>query len=920
MAADDKDAPSEALSPPPQLNGASAEPEASSSPVLTTTKQPMTLSVTRYLRKDKEQEWNSFANRDRPLTLLELPFDILSLIVKEVNKPPPYLPPPACLTDLCLLTRNRPQITHTNDLTALALTNSQLHSLAMPHIYARFDIVWPDGHISAPESKSVDALTYGLSTLCLGSSFARTTRRFMQPGTPVSRFKGNSYAKFTRKFSLGNGPTDWVAEYMINKESGKMLGTLVALAVAKMQNLEIFVWDMPTGVSSDIFMALASLDESPEECKLDRVWIRWHDNNDGLSVTSSSTVSPIPPPPSSVPLGSMLTPIGIMLPTNATHPVPKPAVSYAEHYVEYPTFSVLPPLKSLTVLEIDELAYLDEMAVLIERSKDRLQELRVGISAKATDRDFVQTWDGSSLRQIDHKARWPGESSIGDRRLGGVLGVLVGKIYDIKKRKSARPTGVDSPTPSVAEESPSVSTPTASTPTASTPTASTPTASTSTASQEPNGEAGAPSLETGTALTVPPLNIPTASIKKAAKTSASKSKPGKASTSGRKRLDGKLKLQTLELERVPLSMQVCRHAIDWSVLTNLTILDCAQNETLWKMLKRQFQPTPMSSTFGISASSRIAPNAPLQYHLALKRIHTDHTSQGLINFIKETLAPNSLEILFLQDRRRHATGPPPVTIDQIFKGAIKRHRSSLRKLLLDSSARITSETTTRWRYWLLTTEILEYITSGRMSNLRELAVSLAYKDWHTFLQRLPNVPQLRSINIPYIADHAIGNFEPKELAMQIADIITLRPEVQLCYVGIATKCFELLETRDSNGSSSTLNGTGPLDPVLNSESQAQANDSSSSSDEDGEAEDTSDEEIIDDGPAAASDPGADDTPASPTDQDETQSEEDEDEEDSDVDSDDGFVEPDLSKVKLRLREILFYDDKVAIFKARHGKL
>lgn len=58
---------------------------------------------------------------------------------------------------------------------------------------------------------------------------------------------GNQYSQFTRKFSLGNGPADWVQEYLITKESGKMLGTLVALAVARMVHLETFVWDMPTG-------------------------------------------------------------------------------------------------------------------------------------------------------------------------------------------------------------------------------------------------------------------------------------------------------------------------------------------------------------------------------------------------------------------------------------------------------------------------------------------------------------------------------------------------------------------------------------------------------------------------------------------------------------------------------------------------
>ena len=49
--------------------------------------------------------------------------------------------------------------------------------------------------------------------------------------------RGNYFSQFTKNFSLGNGPADWVAEYLVTKESGKMLGTLVALSVARMPNL-----------------------------------------------------------------------------------------------------------------------------------------------------------------------------------------------------------------------------------------------------------------------------------------------------------------------------------------------------------------------------------------------------------------------------------------------------------------------------------------------------------------------------------------------------------------------------------------------------------------------------------------------------------------------------------------------------------
>lgn len=636
------------------------------------------------------------------------------------------------------------QITHTNDLTSLALTNSTLHNLAVPHIYARFDIVWPDGHVTSNDSKSVDALTYGLSTLCLGTLFARTMRnKFQLDGPPPSRFTGNDYAKYTRKFCIGNGPEDWVADYMLNKESGKMLGTLVALAVSKMVSLETFVWDMPTGVLSDIFMSLASLPEHYDDnkCKLDRVWIRWHDNNEHLAVPAHAN-NVIPPQPMSalVPIGSTLTPIGILLPEDAGHPSPRGPISYAEHRVEYPTFSVLPPLKSLTVLEIDELAYLDEMADLIARSADGLQELRVGISSRVSHKDFAQTWDGSSLQQIDHNARWPGESTIGERRLGGVLGVLVGKIYDIRRRTPTK--GREKILPAASSSatiSPGVAVPVAgiSVPLVPAQVQMNNEEIPSTSNPSP---ATAQALQNGHATESASQGQATSNSKRTDKSIIPiPHRSSEVNSAVRKRLDGKLRLRTLELERVALSLHVCRYAIDWAVLTTVTILDCAPHEALWKMLRKRYQPTPVSSGWGSSATSKsTAPNAPLQYHLKIKHIHTDMTSPGLLSFIKETLAPNSLEVLFLQDRRRSGSGPlllPPIKFTDIFKAVIRRHRSSLRKLLIDSSERPKSHpgapsvNTDKWKRWVLPTEAVLYITSGRMSNLKELAVSLNHRDW-----------------------------------------------------------------------------------------------------------------------------------------------------------------------------------------------
>lgn len=171
-----------------------------------------------------------------------------------------------------------------------------------------------------------------------------------------------------------------------------------------------------------------------------------------------------------------------------------------------------------------------------------------------------------------------------------------------------------------------------------------------------------------------------------------------------------------------------------------------------------------------------------------------------------------------------------------------------------------------------------------------------------------------------MADY-IPEFEPKHLALQVIDIITLRPDIQLCYMGISTKCFEILETRPSDsGASGSANGSGS-GPGGAQGASSQANGIgdgiAESTDGDNADEDETSEEEDDN---EATDEEADDedgTPTSPTDPDETQSEN-SDAEDSD---DDSFVELDsASKVRLCLREILFYDDKVAIFKARHAKL
>lgn len=757
--------------------------------------------------------------RRRPLALVELPIDVLREIVQEV--------------------------THTNDLTNLCLTCRCLRSLATPQIYSRFDIVWPDA-ASSGDRVGVDALTHGLATL-----------------TNVTR-RGNDHARWVKKFSLGNGPVDWVSEYNINKEGGKMLGTLVNLALSRMESLETFSWDMPTGILRDVFMSLHDLNGT-----LKNLHVRFHDNRETT------------PPSSQDP----------------------------SRRVESPTFRGFKDLRSLGVLDIDERQYLEEMSYAIEESADKLKELKVGIAEHMSAlQRWVRDWD-----DLDSTTPDPGYQ---DGAIGGILGILFSRIVDLdeerRKCKTNRHQALNTVvTPAVAS---AVSTAEAVVMTSAAPAAVyvaplTPGTGVGddvdlTSPSETVGSTGGiytPASSTDEVSTgnpvvegPQPLNKPQPEPPVTVQTNGVKPKM---------RSPVKLKLETLALEHVPITVSVLVNtkAIDWTCLSNLTILNCFNHERLWKALRRKFSPFSISdlnpslqsaggghSNGGIlhssfhshrSKATHQSSVGPDDYKIRLKKLHTDFVSPALIAFIRDALPPNSLEILFLQETSSSNT----VTMDNIYKGAIRRHKGSLKKLLVNSKNLGEDDS---FRKWVFKREHIAFISSGKVPNLREFGLALEYKDWHYFLTRLPYMQHIRSLYITHIRDtpHLTG-FAPRELANQILNTVILRPEIELCYVGIATKCFEILEgSRDESDQQEVDAPVSSIAPISGA-------DQDSDEEEDSELEEDGDEDddMVDDGGEYS-------------------------------ESDGGFAEEENRKTGIRLREILFYDDKIELFRARTGSL
>ncbi|KAL8998344.1 MAG: hypothetical protein Q9169_002557 [Polycauliona sp. 2 TL-2023] len=830
---------------------------------------------------------------NRPPRLLDLPLDILKDIVKEVS-----------------------QVKYSNDLTSLARTCSALNDLATPWIYTRFDIIWPDAGSLPDSNQAVDALTYGLATLVTGGSLFDSPTRINQtpansshiytcehchkpnavpcisladPQAVSQRRTAIHYPQYTREFSLGNGHVKWIDRYTIDKESGKMLGTLVALALARMPNLEAFIWDMRTGILRDCWRALGSLNKPNDDNNrsFQKVWVRFHDNSNIISTISPDHMTL----PNIVSSDSSQTQWRNAIKGDPT----SNRLLWSYGNVEWPSFSILPALRSLNVLDIDELAYLEEMSWLVGRSIESLRELRVGFAVDVPRKGFTST----------RLFNFPGDHSELTTYKGG-LGLLLSKIHMFSQERRS--------TASELLEA-----------------AGTKTLPVS-ASATPEDTRTSESCKTYRPLLTP------AEVDEEHHQTKGMLNNGPLSVNLEPTLlePKRLRLEVLELERVNVAVPMLWDTIDWSFLTSLTLLSCDGHEKLWKSLRRTYAPRSWATTESGSSlfSARRKNNTPApriaaaldgdeiphsKYRLRLRNLHTNNVSSALMSFLKDTLAPNSLETLILQDggmveldgSQMRGYYESTITVDQICKGPLRRHRSSLRKVVIDSNHRTPTGTTRHheWRKWKCDRDCLSYLTSGKMSVLRELSLSLDYKDWHFFLQRLPQIPYVRSIYVTNMTDHAHGHhLDMKELALQIMDIVALRPEIELCYIGIINKCFEIQEGKyNSDSSTISFHSSDTGGPTSHTGSLDGSDDDNGSDVEDDEEDEDEDGDFdghhAGNGGAHSGNSGSEDEISG------------ESEEESEDDYHKRGREP-----KMKLREIVFYDEKIEIFKARHAKL
>ncbi|KAF7558822.1 hypothetical protein G7046_g5325 [Stylonectria norvegica] len=269
-----------------------------------------------------------------------------------------------------------------SDLIAVALVSRHFHELASAWLYRNFNIVFPDDDDLNFESP-IDGLAGGLDTF--------TTSDY-------------NYGRHLKDLSLDTLSTGHKAEhayksYLYSASCGKFLNTLLYLTLKKAKSLEAFRWNIRVELSRPVYQELHKIQS------LTKLHIRLQA---GDSYYTTPPPLPIAPETLSgqaplwnfwaeIPSLSAPTAYPNNFPGNLSNPLlnagPPPSLMAPSKQAskakaskrttakpEPPTLSGFKKLKTLSVLDIDNLDILTELRNCIKNSSSTLNELHLSLS------------------------------------------------------------------------------------------------------------------------------------------------------------------------------------------------------------------------------------------------------------------------------------------------------------------------------------------------------------------------------------------------------------------------------------------------------------------------------------------------------------------------------------------------------------
>ncbi|KAF4991577.1 hypothetical protein FGRMN_7696 [Fusarium graminum] len=268
-----------------------------------------------------------------------------------------------------------------SELICCALVSQHFRELASALLYRSFNILFPDDDDVRFESP-IDGLAGGLDTF--------TTSDY-------------DYAKHLRELSMDTVSTGAKAEhaykpYLYSTSCGKFLNTLLCLTLKKAKTLETFRWNIRVELSRLVYRELHKIGT------LTKFHIRLQAGDtyyttppplplaiDNLPPTSTHW-SDIPPPPPGPPPPVFSAPLAGTMTSLPVLTSPPPLLPSSKQFSkskankrdvtahEPPTLSGFQKLKSLSVLDIDDLELIPELKTCVHNSSATLTELHLSLS------------------------------------------------------------------------------------------------------------------------------------------------------------------------------------------------------------------------------------------------------------------------------------------------------------------------------------------------------------------------------------------------------------------------------------------------------------------------------------------------------------------------------------------------------------
>ncbi|KAI0008826.1 hypothetical protein F4779DRAFT_618231 [Xylariaceae sp. FL0662B] len=214
-------------------------------------------------------------------------------------------------------------------------------------------------------------------------------------------------------------------------------------------------------------------------------------------------------------------------------------------------------------------------------------------------------------------------------------------------------------------------------------------------------------------------------------------------------------LDSLSLHLIPVKASVVGKALDLHALRRLTLLNVGEQRKFWTLMMREnnLQPLPLRKVFTDDVCLPF-----LQLVSELSCVDEVFMLQRSSKYKPESFAPN-----------------PGTTIQQIRKFVLRKHLHTLKRLMIKNHAD---------KSWDVDEKTIQLICR-RGQVLEELAVAMGMRAFHTLIQSIASLVNLRALQLVSFRTDDTCVSVVREARRFIVDAISHHPELKLEWLAIS---------------------------------------------------------------------------------------------------------------------------------------